>query len=544
LFHKLINVLKEMPQTVQAKQQMIDKCKHYYQTNNSELNRIQQFEETYQSSDAIRWYTEESFLYKLLNKALRIEDVSLLYIFRFYIIDLCKQIEHESKRYLSLSPQSHYLKLYRGQVMSKQEINKLKKHIGHFISPNGFFSTSEDFEVALMFAGDDESKSALFEISIDRTITKSRSVIFAAAIERYSCFPDEKEVVFSLGTTFKLNGMFYDSQFKKLRIQMTATDKGLEYIQTHIDLMKENLEETTSAALFGEILIDMGQYSKAESYHRLVINTLPKSHDDIPSLYHGLGYIYYKRRQYNQALKYGGIAHNILKQTLPSNHLHIAQSCVNLGWDHKRNGYPNRALKLFKKALSIREMNYCDKDHINIAIALISIGDTYTDLDDYQNAFDYLIRGLEMFQRILPCENFEISKTLMKIGNLFEKQSLSDHAMEYYQRGYNMAKKVMPIEHPRIITYFKRIMRLYKKMNNINEAIQFSDENLVLQCELLGEIHRNIAEIHLVTADVINDIEQKLSKYYKVLHILGNCFPIDEEAIAVCRSKIDDQMLV
>ena len=59
LFHKLINVLKELPQTPQAKQQMIDVCKHYYQTNNYELNRIKQFEETHQSSDAIRWYTED-----------------------------------------------------------------------------------------------------------------------------------------------------------------------------------------------------------------------------------------------------------------------------------------------------------------------------------------------------------------------------------------------------------------------------------------------------------------------------------------------------
>ncbi|CAF3678598.1 unnamed protein product [Rotaria sp. Silwood1] len=416
--------------------------------------------------------------------------------------------------------------------------------MGHLISPNGFFSTSEDLNVALMFAGNDEPKSVLFEISIDRTITRPRSVIFAAAIERYSRFPDEKEVIFSLGATFKLNRMFYDFQFKKWRVQMTATDQGLEYIQTHIDLMKEDLEETTPTALFGELIIDMGQFSKAEFYHRLVINTLPEGHDDIPLLYHGLGYIYYKRRQYDQVLKYGRIAHNILKQTLPPNHLYIAQSCVNLGWDHKRNGYPNRALKLFKKALAIREMNYCDKDHTNIAIALISIGDMYTDLDDYQNAFDYLIRGLEMFQRIFPCEHFEISKTLMKIGNQFEKQSLFDCAMEYYHRGYNMAKKVMPLEHPRVITYFERIMRLYKKMNNIDAAIQFSNENLVLQCELLGGIHRNIAQIHLVPADVINDIEQKLSKYDQALHILENCFPIDEEAIAVCRSKIYDQMLV
>jgi tetratricopeptide (TPR) repeat protein len=423
--------------------------------------------------------------------------------------------------------------------MSEQEINKLENNIGNLISPNGFFSTSEDLNVALIFAGDDESKSVLFEISIDQTIRKARSVISAAGIERYSRFPDEKEVIFSLGTTFKLNNVFYDLNFKKWHVQMIATNQGLEYIQTHIDFIKKDLEETTPTTLFGELLIDMGQYSKAETYHKLVINTLPKDHDDIPLLYHGLGFIYYERRQYDQALKYGRIAHNMLKKALPPNCLRIAQSFINLGWDHKRNGNPSRALKLFEKALAIRKRKYCGKDHVNTAIALISIGDTSTDLDDYQKAFDYLIRGLEMFQRVLPSEHFEISKTLMKIGNLFDKQSLFDCAMEYYQRGYNMAIKRMPIEHPRIMAYFENIMGLYKKMDKIDEAIQFSNEYLVLQCESVGEIHPKIAQIHMVTGDVINDIKQKLSKYYQARDILENCLPNDEEAIAACQSKID-----
>jgi hypothetical protein len=111
--------------------------------------------------------------------------------------------------------------------------------------------------------------------------------------------------------------------------------------------------------------------------------------------------------------------------------------------------------------------------------------------------------------------------------------------MEYYHRGYNMAKKSMPIEHPRIMAYFENIMGLYKKMNKIDEAIQFSNEYLVLQCELLGGIHPKIAQIHMVTGDVINDIKQKLSKYYQARDILENCLPNDEEAIAACQSKID-----
>ncbi|CAF3892273.1 unnamed protein product [Rotaria sp. Silwood1] len=80
-FHIFIDVLKELPQAGQAKQQMIDTCINYYQTNHIMLNKIKKIEDTYQSIDAIRWYTENSFIYNLLNKALRTEDVQLLYLF-------------------------------------------------------------------------------------------------------------------------------------------------------------------------------------------------------------------------------------------------------------------------------------------------------------------------------------------------------------------------------------------------------------------------------------------------------------------------------
>ncbi|CAF3959649.1 unnamed protein product [Rotaria sordida] len=41
---------------------------------------------------AIRWYTKASFVYKMINKAMRTEDINQLYTFRFYIADLCENI--------------------------------------------------------------------------------------------------------------------------------------------------------------------------------------------------------------------------------------------------------------------------------------------------------------------------------------------------------------------------------------------------------------------------------------------------------------------
>ncbi len=63
---------------------MIGLCREYYQNNKNELKKV---------TNMIK-LTDEGFLYKLLNKKLGTEDIQLLYIFRFFIIDLCAAIDN------------------------------------------------------------------------------------------------------------------------------------------------------------------------------------------------------------------------------------------------------------------------------------------------------------------------------------------------------------------------------------------------------------------------------------------------------------------
>lgn len=242
---------------------------------------------------------------------------------------------------------------------------------------------------------------------------------------------------------------------------MIATDEGFQSIQTHIDVMKTtNLEESTPLTLFGELLIEMGKFSKAEMYHRDLIENLPKDHYDLPFLYHGLGYNYYKQQRYKEALEYGYRGHRLLKDRPSSKAVHIAQSLLNLGWDHKKDDDPQKAMQLFRKALEIRTKAYDGKDHINIALTLSAIGDTYTDLNDGKNAASNLFQAIEMFQRVLPPEHVEICKGWIRIGHFYQREGLAEQAINYYRRGYEMAKRTMPNDHPYLMEYAENVERV------------------------------------------------------------------------------------
>jgi hypothetical protein len=64
-----IELLKQMPQTKQTKDIMLDKCKDYYRGNKQEIELIKQFRNLYTSNNAIDRYTQESFAYRLVNQA-------------------------------------------------------------------------------------------------------------------------------------------------------------------------------------------------------------------------------------------------------------------------------------------------------------------------------------------------------------------------------------------------------------------------------------------------------------------------------------------
>ncbi|KAG0419034.1 hypothetical protein DMUE_6384, partial [Dictyocoela muelleri] len=144
------------------------------------------------------WYTQDSFVYRLFNKALRKKNLSLLLLFRFLIND----IESELDKHRCLTS----IRVYRSQWMSKKEFELLKDSIGQLMSVNSFLWTNLIRKSALSnlkeFSGIDPNlQGVLFEIDID---VKCHSRKAFANITSFSYFKGEQEILFMLGTIFRI----------------------------------------------------------------------------------------------------------------------------------------------------------------------------------------------------------------------------------------------------------------------------------------------------------------------------------------------------
>jgi hypothetical protein len=86
-------------------QDLLDECRLIYRGNKAQTGFIDEFEEKYEPSKAIWWYTRDTFLYRLINMALRTENMVIIWKFRFIIQDIYQQLKtmHQKQRNQAIS---------------------------------------------------------------------------------------------------------------------------------------------------------------------------------------------------------------------------------------------------------------------------------------------------------------------------------------------------------------------------------------------------------------------------------------------------------
>jgi hypothetical protein len=202
-FQLLLDMILRLEPTEYAKRELLQFSRSKYQNDPIELSKIDDFEGNYRSEDAAKWYTKDSFLYRLLNESLRIETIDSIVKMRYFIHDLHNQLAQLQPSFIQSLNGKTNLTLYRGQTMKINQLEELKVNFGSFVSMNNFLSATEDRQVAFIFSGDGETTnpeevSVIYEMLID---TNTQSTPYAKIS---SVMEDEEEILFSMGPIFRV----------------------------------------------------------------------------------------------------------------------------------------------------------------------------------------------------------------------------------------------------------------------------------------------------------------------------------------------------
>jgi hypothetical protein len=429
---------------------MITFCRTQYEGNSIELKLIDEFERDYKDkSQAIWWYTRESFLYKMLNKALRTLDIDVMYALRIFIRHLHEQLSevaHEQS-----TKQSSIQTLYRGQGLTKQEFQQLKSNEGGFFSVKAFLSTSRNEKTALWFANrcDGNVIRVIMVLNID---LGTKLNIPVANVETLSAEQDEQEYLISMGSVFRIGALSErDDGCWSLPLVLT-TEADPELVKLTESFKKQYRSLPPIAQLF-LITKNMG-HPRAENFSFVIA-----------------GGDYWRRAE-----KTGSepTQQQVLKQLFQK--LETARTHVNeddpsllktyalISYNYVLEGEQEKALEYEIKQLQC--MNNDPKATLEqLTMTLDSVAGTFKTKKDYSNALMYYERSLARKQKELPDIHPDIAKSFNMIASCqYELKQFSD-ALPNAQKAVAIAQRSLPQDSHITRDYENNLQRIQNALN-------------------------------------------------------------------------------
>ncbi|CAF1218756.1 unnamed protein product [Didymodactylos carnosus] len=506
----LIEIFLRMPQTKSAIDEMIAECKFSYADNPAELKKINDFQANYAPTNAIKWYTYDCFLFRQFNKASRTKNIDALYKLRFFLIDLQNQLQELFKSQFNHT--SPTFTVYRGQLIAPSELQKLKDNIGGLVSMNTYLSTTKSCAVASDYAGNGSGhpfiESIVFEIEVD----VKKAIKPFADIQQVSIMKDEGEILFSIGTIFKIESVdevldnvwfikltlseVEDEESKRLEdyfINQIGETSDLEILCNYLWMsgegnhavkysksrIKSGINDLTkkfgpSEEYFNPIEAMPGEknYASAKKKRqeelKKSIGSLPASDPLVPILYNDAGIVSREIGDCSEALVYFEKALHWHEECLPNAFANIAIMYRNIAEVYECQGKYRTALKKYKTALQIQRQSK-PLDYCRLAEIFRHMGDCYTMQNKLALALKFYHMTIEMSAKYLPKNHPTFAELQGALGDVYITNERYQDALKHYKKALSIAKKAFPMNHLDVLCYEEQIDDLKKFMELLKD---------------------------------------------------------------------------
>ena len=489
----LIDVLIRMKSIETDKQQLITLCKNAYKNNATQLALVCEFEREYSSEKTLWWYSRDSFLYKMLNKALRVQNIDLLFLFRFVIGDMCRQLQQN--QYQSR------VRVYRGQVMSKDELNILERSIGDFISINSFFSTSIDRHKASGFLNSsvvsNDLDRVLFVIDADPRVVTSKPF---ADISSLSDFSNECEVLFMIGCVFRLTDIRRDNNEQIWVIEMKLCDDDEHDLKKLFDHMKKAYgggDKEASLLRFGIVLRQMGKYDLAEKMYRRLLAELSPNDPSLSDVYYSFGALTADKGEYDSSLQWFNKSLEIKMQTNSSDYVNIGNLYNWIGEVYRVKGNQNTAMEYYNKAVELFRQAH-DENHPDMAWFYNNMAIVYDAEKKYSEALEHYRKSLNIREKNLPSDHPDIARTYNNIGNVHYSLGQYDVAMEHHERSLKIRLKSLPPQHPDIARSYNSVGLVHEVKKEWKPALTCYQKAAIIYHQSLPSQHPDVIRIEKI----------------------------------------------
>ncbi len=445
-YQLFIKVLIHKPRTENTLKEMLNECRSFFRQNMAMLKKIDDFEKNYIAGQAIKYYCEDSFVYRIINSALRTHDIDIIIKFQPYISDLYKELNERYLRHtINFRKRKSGLPIrvaYRGQYMQEAELKRLRDYCqsrNSHVVLNTFGSATRDSRVAFQFIPDvrDGYVRCLYVIIIpDQYYIEANmsSMFYHQFVDIADQAADEQEVNFSVGSLFRIQYIgrsTSEPSWVPIVLELHADTEGLDScwkvlrrrIKNESDEMKNELFQLVQKCMKAENKVNWDKW-----WHRLERECgIEKDHDE------SLAMIMYEGFDDPESI---AKAIELRKRSFMANNPSMFQSQENsFGFflREMRLGKPTRIIALYELFLQScnGNINLLQYDFDDAVEAFQRAGDAYGHFHFYtENASNCYREALKLAEH--NSNDQTIGRLQCKINKLSSKTSVKkfDHHTE------------------------------------------------------------------------------------------------------------------
>lgn len=240
-----------------------------YSSNDAEgLNLIKEFEQTYDKQNAIKWLTNNTSLTRFTNKALREQNISMLFYLRFFLIDIYNQL---------ISHQLSSTHVYQKQLMLLTDIENIRNNINNYLMINQFLFTSiQQPEFSLIDTNDNQFQTVFIEIYAENR----DGIVPFAFIQNNDNEQNNSDVIFMCGSTFKIISLTKNINSSWTLQLSLAENKEFDILNDK----KQKLRKTKDLLMIVDLFDQCNQLNKANVYCQHLLRELPLDHILVPQI--------------------------------------------------------------------------------------------------------------------------------------------------------------------------------------------------------------------------------------------------------------------
>ncbi len=198
----------------------------------------------------------------------------------------------------------------------------------------------------------------------------------------------------------------------------------------------------------------------------------------------------------------------------------------NLAEVYYRQGFYEKALDYYRKALSIREL-ILGNEHPDTAHTYNNLASIFNNLGKYEEALKYCHMAFDIQKRMLGDEHPETALTYNNLASIFNNLGKYEEALKYCHMAFDIQKRMLGDEHPETALTYNNLASIFNNLGKYEEALECCDMASAIQERVLKKNHPDLAYTYNNLASIFNNLgerEKALEYCEKALTILEHSF--------------------